>query len=44
MDSDFWELVQFAEGITVSLCSNFVLEHAKNSLSLVLGESSEFFG
>jgi hypothetical protein len=34
MDSYFWELVQSTEGITVSLCSNFVLERAKNSLPL----------
>jgi hypothetical protein len=33
-DSDFLELVQFAEGITVSLCSHFVLERVKNSLVL----------
>jgi hypothetical protein len=34
MDSDFWELVQSAEGIIVSPCSNFVLERAKNSFFL----------
>jgi hypothetical protein len=36
MDSDFLELVQSAEGITVSQHSNCVLERAKNSLSLSL--------
>jgi hypothetical protein len=38
------ELVQLAEGITVSPHSNGVLERAKNSLSHVFGDPSEFFG
>jgi hypothetical protein len=42
MDSDFWELVQSVGRITVSQRSNFVFERVKNSL--VLGESSDFFG
>jgi hypothetical protein len=40
----FWELVQSTGRIIVSQCPNSVFERVKNSLSLVLGESSEFFG
>jgi hypothetical protein len=38
------EFVQSAGRITVSQRSNFVFERVKNTFSLVLGESSEFFG